>query len=276
MKLKELPTSLFHEFKLRLTPIGRLISPTAEVLPVIVSLTTIESRLSIVDITIRSILCQQQIPEKIILWINVKLKDAIPSSLKKLEEFKFFEIKFNEYNSPHRKLLSTMECFPNRTIVTIDDDIIYSRNWLGNLYQTHIENPQCIVTNTARIIQYDEKGFVLPYAEWKHAQSQKHHLNLPIGYSGTLYPPNSLHEDVLNWDLALKIAPKADDLWYKAMSLRKGTESIVSSRKTKLYPLRATQKNSLRRTNVGEDMNRIQWQQLHDSFNLQEIINQKS
>lgn len=275
MKLKEWPASLYQEFKLRLTPVSKFINPKAEVLPVIVSLTTIESRLSIIHITLKSILAQTHVPEKIILWVNTQLKDSLPTSLLELEESPLFEIRYNNYTCPHRKLLSTLECFNNSVIVTIDDDIIYAKNWLNSLYQSHLANPNCIVANTVRTIKYKENNEVAPYAEWKHSEKKNYILNLPIGFNGILYPPNSLHEDALNWSLALSLAPNADDLWYKAMSLKKGVESIISDYPTMPYPLRDTQRISLRKSNVKQDKNRIQWQKLSDYFNLPEIIASK-
>jgi hypothetical protein len=44
----------------------------------------------------------------------------------------------------------------------------------------------------------------------------------PTGTGGVLYPPGCLHEEVHNIDAMLELCPKADDVWFKAMSVLKG------------------------------------------------------
>jgi hypothetical protein len=70
MKLKEHPGSLYHTPKLRFNSLEKITKSSNNELPVIVSLTTIPSRLQKVHITIRSILTQNPKPKKVVLWIN--------------------------------------------------------------------------------------------------------------------------------------------------------------------------------------------------------------
>ena len=72
---------------------GIFLNDKTNTIPVIVSLTTIESRLKKVHITLRSVMNQSKKPEKIILWINDNDKNKIPKSLNILAG-DLLEIKF--------------------------------------------------------------------------------------------------------------------------------------------------------------------------------------
>lgn len=156
MKVKEIPVSLFHQAKLSWQSQRKLIANKKQV-PVIVSLASIPSRLNIVHLTIRSILNQDVLPEKIVLWLHEDLKDSIPKSLNVLVG-DLFSIKYADYFSSHRKLVEPLKLYPNKIIVTCDDDMMYRKNWLSKLYQAHENHPDHIVANQTRCITYSSDG----------------------------------------------------------------------------------------------------------------------
>lgn len=269
MKVKEIPVSLFHQAKLSWQSQRKLIANKKQV-PVIVSLASIPSRLNIVHLTIRSILNQDVLPEKIVLWLHEDLKDSIPKSLNVLVG-DLFSIKYADYFSSHRKLVEPLKLYPNKIIVTCDDDMMYRKNWLSKLYQAHENHPDHIVANQTRCITYGSDGELLSYKAWKPNESgcQNPLLTLPIGAGGTLYPPDSMDKTVFNQELFLQLTPKADDLWFKAMGLLKGTKSIQAQNSGKEpIPIWGSQKVSLKKGNIGMDKNRTQWQALTDHFQL--------
>lgn len=269
MKVKEIPVSLFHQAKLSWQSQRKLIANKKQV-PVIVSLASIPSRLNIVHLTIRSILNQDVLPEKIVLWLHEDLKDSIPKSLNVLVG-DLFSIKYADYFSSHRKLVEPLKLYPNKIIITCDDDMMYRKNWLSKLYQAHENHPDHIVANQTRCITYSSDGELLSYKAWKPNESgcQNPLLTLPIGAGGTLYPPDSMDKTVFNQELFLQLTPKADDLWFKAMGLLKGTKSIQAQNSGKEpIPIWGSQKVSLKKGNIGMDKNRTQWQALTDHFQL--------
>jgi hypothetical protein len=273
MKLKEWPVSLVREFRLRTISDKQLCHPSGEVLPLIVSLTSIEPRLPMVHITVRSILIQKFIPEKIVLWLNERLKGKIPSNLERLQQSGFFEIRFTPFDSPHVKLLPALAAFPDKIIVTSDDDAIYKEGWLSGLYNSSLKNPGCVIANRLRTIQYDDNNQLLPYREWHYTPAADDCFSLPIGAEGALYPTGCFAPEVLDYKLALELAPKADDLWYKALSLKNGTISLLAEDLPgDSVPLRGTQQISLKKTNVKQDGNRRQWQNLVDYFKLETLL----
>jgi hypothetical protein len=261
MKLKELPVSWWAARKLARLTADDLKNAQAPRLPVIVSLTSIPSRLEIIHLTIRSLLVQSYAAEKIILWLHEGLRDQLPRSLRELESDRF-EISYVNLTCSHRKLIHSLELYPEKIIVTCDDDLMYDATWLQRLYQSHVQHPRDIIAHESRLITFTAPGQPAPYAEWKtEARTDiTEPWLMPIGYGGVLYPPNCLYGDVQNRDLFLRLTPKADDLWFKAMSYLAGTNTRRSANPGKKpIPIIASQKDSLKKTNVRQDGNYQQW-----------------
>ncbi len=267
MKLKEYPISFFNILRLNCIPLKEL-KKKSNTIPLIVSLTTIESRLSMVHYTIKSIMNQSLKPEKIILWVNNDDFLKIPNSLQKLEG-DFLEIRTTAHKSSHKKLIPTLEIFPDKTIVTCDDDLIYEKKWLEKLYNTHKKYPADIICNKAREISFDLNNKLLDYKFWKYTQKNNFKKNLAIGEGGVLYPQNCLNKIVLDYELALKLTPKADDLWFKVMGLLNKTATRLSENPTKNFiPIPGSQKISLKKVNIGQNQNVKQMENLIQYFNL--------
>ena len=270
MKVKEIPISIFHTVKLLTLPVKRLKIKKKEQVPVIVSLTSIPSRLHIVHIVIRSVLNQNTSPHKIILWLHNSLKQNIPKKLTKLEG-DIFEIRFSDLTCSHRKLIHALESFPLKIIVTCDDDMIYDPNWLRLLYNEHKKHPNAIIANQTRYIRYGESGELLPYKKWVYEKKMPFNENavLPIGVAGTLYPVGSLSDKTTDQNLFLKYTPKADDLWFKAMSLLKNTVSIKAENVPRNpTPIIGSQSESLKKSNIDNNKNHTQWLAVSKYFNL--------
>ena len=258
-------------YKLKKIPLDTLKRQNKKPLPVIVTLTSIPSRLNIIHLTIRSILNQPIKPEKILLWLHKDLRNNIPNTLSELEG-DIFQIRYQDgLTCSHRKLIYSLQEFPDATLVTCDDDLIYSPEWLESLYNEHKEHPNSIIANECRLVSYGTDGELLPYKQWKMQKNTD--LNnqklLPIGYGGVLYPAHSLHQDAVNDELFLKLAPKADDLWFRMMSYLNGTEVRRPKQpSSKPTPIAGSQKISLKKTNVRQDGNREQWKALCEHYEV--------
>ncbi len=271
MKSKEVPYSMFYESKYRLLNTEKLKFKSGDELPVIVSLTTIPFRLNRVFVTVRSILNQSKKPAKIILWLHESLKNKVPKNLKKLEG-EIFSVQFTPLNSSHVKLIPTIAKYPNQVIVTCDDDLMYDENWLKGLYDQHLKNPSAIIAHKVRQIQYDENHKPLIYNKWKLSDINKPETFLALGSSGILYPANCFIDQVLDDELYMKLAPKADDLWFKAMAILSNRTIVKTDfEPKKTYPRMATQKVSLKKQNIGQNKNNRQWDALVDYFQLKVI-----
>ena len=270
MKLKEIPVSIYTSIKLSSLSVKSILSETKEEIPVIVSLTSIPERLQTLHLTIRSILNQDVRPKKIILWLHESLKNKIPNKLSVLES-DLFQIMFSDLTCSHRKLIHSLELFPEDIIITCDDDMMYRSNWLLLLYEEHKLHPNDIIGNQTRYIRYTKKGEIQPYRNWIYDDGITYNKSavIPIGAEGVLYPPKKLSDTTTNSKLFLALAPKADDLWFKAMALLNGTNSILAKNRAETpIPILGSQKYSLKKSNIGGDKNRSQWLSLTQHFNI--------
>lgn len=271
MKLKELPKSIYHTFRLASIPMKRLLHAKKDSIPVIVSFTSIPSRLEKVHIVVRCILDQSVLPKKIILWLHESMRTEIPDKLARLQG-ELFEIRYTHLHCSHKKLIHTVKAFPGSVIVTCDDDFIYDSKWLENLYYEHLDYPNYVIANHIRTISFDPERKLLPYKKWvyKAGLHENSPWLLPIGGKGVLYPPNAFDALYDDEKLFLTLAPKADDLWFKAMEWLNGTPARLSLRPvSEPIPIMGTQTISLKNENVDNDKNRDQWLALQDYFGFE-------
>ena len=274
MKLKEFPISIFHAARLNLTAPERLLAGSQQV-PVIISMTTIPSRLSKLALVLRSLLQQTVRPEKIVVWMHHEMQGQIPKAVKSLLEstktLDLIQLRYTPLKCSHKKLIHTIDEFPDHTIITCDDDFMYHKEWLNTLYQDHLAFPNSVIAQQIRSIQRFDEGPLKPYKQWRYQPELNQDPNsfLAIGGKGVLYPKQALHSDYSNESLFMRLAPKADDLWFKAMELRQNTPVRRCSKIVpEPIPIMGTQSFSLKKENVDRDLNLQQWQSLSDHFDL--------
>lgn len=270
MKLKEYPPSLRMMWRLKRLPEALLYRrPDPETdLPLVVSLTSIPSRLGVVHLTLRSLLNQTMLPHKIVLWLHESLADRLPPALSRLQSERL-EIRYGDQTCSHRKLVYPLQQFPENTVVTVDDDVMYHPDCIAALYQDHLTHPRDVIAHECRVITH-ERGELAPYRSWPwESPGQTHEGTLPIGFGGTLYPPGCLHPETTHSDLYLELAPRSDDMWFKVMALRAGTAARRCSRPCpRPQPIPFSQKVSLQKSNVRRQGNVEQWQRLSRHFQL--------
>ncbi|WP_258433457.1 glycosyltransferase [Heyndrickxia coagulans] len=240
---------------------------------IIVSLTTIPSRIDKVWLCIATLMDQKLKPDKIILWLDRDnfTKDNLPQGLLKLIKLGL-EIRFCEDIRSHKKYYYTMKEYPNDIIITADDDIFYPRSFIKKFLALHRKNPNEVLCYRAHEILLDREGNVKRYNEWNQGSNGinfSSHFLLPTGVSGVLYPPNSLYKDVLNKDLLLKLAPFCDDIWLKIMEIKQGTKVRKVYPYSRHFPLiDNTQQEALYHKNVGNNNNDREFKNLIDFYNI--------
>jgi hypothetical protein len=197
---------------------------------IIISFTTFPKRLKYVYYTVFSLIKQSIRPEKIILWLSEQefpeKSEAIPDSLIQFFDFNF-EIRFvNENYRSFMKLVFSLPEFPNKSIITIDDDAFYNTKWLESFWSLHQKYPNDILASKIHRISFFNRT-IAPYSEWDNniIKKDSSRFNFQVGVGGVLYPPNSLYSDTHNPDLFLKLCPHyADDTWFYFMAFLKGTK----------------------------------------------------
>lgn len=244
---------------------------------IIVSLTTYGKRINDVAITIESIMEQTMKANRIILWLDYSFKNQhIPISLQLLQK-RGLEIKYCSDIKSYKKLIPTIKEFPESVIITIDDDMIYDYDLLEHLIVAYLKNPQYIYCHRMHKIKLDKSNkSIQPYFnwDWESDDMNASHLIFPTGSAGILYPPHCFDEEVTNEKVFLDICKYADDIWFKAMALKKGTKAQrVFSRKPNPYIVNETvQDVGLITINGRNNMNDIQLKAVFTKYNLYDKI----
>jgi hypothetical protein len=242
---------------------------------IILSLTSFKPRLDNVAYTIESLMQQTIKADRIILHLggeNIKLSN-IPLSLKKLEK-RGLEIRIHDEDiGPYKKYFYTLKENPKSLIITTDDDTLYPFDMIEKLYAAYQKDNSVIHCHRGHEMLV-KKGKIFPYKKWKHSSPMEEaSLRIfPTGVGGVLYFPNSLHEDALNKDEFLRLCPKSDDVWLKAMSLRNNIlcKTIKSYRPFSFdfinIPL--SQEFSLKRLNKKENGNDQKIKRVFEKYSL--------
>ena len=230
---------------------------------VIVSFTSFPARIGDVWQVVKSLKNQSVLPEKIILWLSLEQfpdKLGIPESLLK-EVDDLFEIRMVEGDiRSHKKFYYVMNEYPDKSFITCDDDIYYHPDTLRYLVEGSKKFPNCVIANTARYVQHNEAGELLPYNSWKVVRKSYETTDLiQTGVGGVLYPPHVLHDMTLMKEIFTTLTPMADDLWLNSMARLKGTPIVKSGLELLPLPIK-NGSDSLSSINVGLSKNDEQLQ----------------
>lgn len=246
---------------------------------IVVSLTTYNKRIYDVHLTIESLFRQTVMPNKIILWLaeDEFNSDSIPYMLKNLQK-KGLEIGFCKDLKSYKKLIPTLKKYPNDIIITTDDDVIYPYDFIENLCKEYLKDNQCIYFYRGHKMTFDKNKTINKYDNWigDYQGEEKSYITLPTGIGGVLYPPKCFDEEILNEHKFMKLAPRADDIWFKAMTLKNGIKCkkirLAKDFHKKFINLEDGQDIALCKVNVGENQNDIQLKAVFDYYNLWEKL----
>lgn len=261
MQIKALPRAEYrlrqkflHEIKLPSTP-AKLPEQN-----VIASLTSWEKRIGSAHLAIKTILNQTHLPDLTVLYLAEEefpqREKELPKELLALRS-KHFEIRWVEKNiRSYKKLIPALKDFPNDVIITFDDDLFFHKDLVKRLITAYIENPQAIHCHRVRNVTFNEGG-KLSYSKTAHIPYEcPSYLNKLSGGAACLYPPHSLHEDILREDKFMTLAPTNDDLWFWLMGVLNGRRvNVVKDNVDKLDYLPETQEVGLNMiNNMGDNL----------------------
>ena len=95
---------------------------------VVVSFTSFPARIGYVYMTVESLLRQTALPGRIILWLSKEqfpTEETVPEHLKKLQN-EVFQIRYVDGDiRSHKKYYYSFQEFPEKKVITVDDDMIY-------------------------------------------------------------------------------------------------------------------------------------------------------
>ena len=209
----------------------------------IVSMASYKGRYSILPISLKSLLLQTVKPDKIIVWLD-KENDNLPQNLVDLEKYGV-EYKFvNDGLKAHKKYLYAMREYPNANIITVDDDLVYSKDLIKSLQNMHMKYPECVCARRVHKITFQENGQINKYVNWRYQYRGETKPSLFLcatGGGGTLYPSGILPEETFNIEKIKALSLEADDIWLKMMEMLSNIK-VVWVKNNYVMPIEANNK----------------------------------
>lgn len=225
--------------------------------PIIVSLTSYPERINLVATTIDTLLQQKVKPDRLVLWLA---DSQFPNKEKNLPEellnkCKYgLEIKWCEDLKSYKKLVPALIEFPDSIIVTADDDLYYQPDWLKSLYLEYLKDPNLIYTRRATFIKI-KNDTINAHPHHSNTHYKPCFNNQIMGGAGTLYPPHSLHKDVIDIDSIKSLIPTHDDIYFWAMAILNNKKiKLIKNRDVNLITVEGTQQFGLCKTNKSNSV----------------------
>lgn len=225
---------------------------------IVVTLTSTKARIKHIFTTLYSLAEQTRKPDLIVLWLS---KDEIfPNRVIAKIKSKGVKIEFIEDLGPNTKYHYAFAEYKNDLIITVDDDIIYHKNMVQELYNTFLEHPEQVIARRVHKIRFNSDRQPVKYKDWiweyKAALSPAHDL-LATGVGGVLYPPVVTKLKCWQNTDFLQVCPSSDDIWLKFCELLYNIKvcAVNNSCFYKDVVIAKTQKNALAVQNVGKEKN---------------------
>ncbi|MCV3500524.1 glycosyltransferase [Campylobacter lari] len=195
---------------------------------IIISLTSYPARIDKLHHTLHSLILQNLKADRILLWLSedefINKEKDLPKKILFLQRYGV-EIRWCKKNiKSYKKIIYTLKEFPQAIIVTADDDIIYSKQWLKKLYLSYKKNPHLVHCHRARRIKLYNNN-IAPYEQWDIIKNNVYlpsYLNFLTSGGGVLFPPNIFYKDVADEKVFLEICPNGDNIWLWAMVVLQG------------------------------------------------------
>jgi len=218
---------------------------------VVVSFTTIPSRIGKIEPLLKSLSKQTYKPDAVYMWLcsYYKRKDAkfsvddIPSFVR---DYKFVSIMFSDDYGPFSKLVGTLqvEKEPDTIIVTADDDYKYPRLWLEGLVEFSEKNPNCAVAYRGRM--FGRGGWSLSYNKTTLASCPKEVKKVEIitGVMGAAYRRRFFTDEAaLEWSRVVQGECPAmflnDDIWISGNLAKNKIKRLVVPAKNRMPEMSA-------------------------------------
>ena len=247
----------------------------------IVSLTTFPARIKDVWMVVDSMMRQTIRPSLICLYLSEEEfpdKDRnLPSILQRYKRLGL-QIHWVSGNlKPHQKYFYALQAYPDKCVVTIDDDVYYHPDILEHLWALHEKYPNAVCANrTSGIL--DQDMAVKPYYLWGHNSITAPGFSfnyLATGVGGVLYPKGVMRQkDLFDVEVLTRCCLRADDLWLKCHEILARVPVATGDSMPPSIEINGSQRVSLRSTNCGTEAdngNDVQWRNLDREYD----INQK-
>ena len=166
------------------------------------------------------------------------------------------EIIWDEGNiKSHKKLMPTLEKYPDNPILVVDDDVARKNGWLTEFVREHEEHPEDIIYGYALSRVYVEDGNIVEdCGNCRHVFSTPGQISTDFkpsnGGGGTLYPAGTFTDPrFFDRELFMKLSPTSDETWQFAFAKIAGRTFRCLGRCNYPLPLLANQEVALWETN---------------------------
>lgn len=248
----------------------------------IVSLTSFPARIQYVHVPVESMLMQTVKPDMIILWLaDSQFPDKendLPEDLLNLRKYGL-TIGWCDDIRSYKKIIPTLEKYPDAAVITIDDDLYYSPKLIEKLLNSAAQHSGVVCCHRAHRIEKSEsisrplvrKDIWCPYPHPSF-------LNQLTGGAGTYFPVHSLYCDTTDRSLFTKLAPTNDDIWFWMMAVLAGSRCfVVKNRENFLYPVENSQQEGIALNHFNNRGSMPVYEQMMNIINyypqLKEILN---
>ena len=225
---------------------------------IVVSLTSTVARIRHIFPTLYSIAGQIHKPDLIVLWLS---EDAVfpKQTLAKIKAMGIL-VAFRKDIGPNTKYHYAFAEYKNDLIITVDDDIIYHKEMIHELYNTFLEHPELVIARRVHKIRFNYEKQPVKYRDWfwEYRDSEKpSHELLATGVGGVLYPPAVTNLKCWENIDFLKVCPTNDDIWLKFCELSQNIKvcAVTSSLFYNDVVIERTQKNALATENIDNGKN---------------------
>jgi len=242
---------------------------------IVVSLTSFPARFDTLHLAIKSILCQTMKPDIIFLCLTreeVNSEAELPPSVLKLKKYGLHIFLADNNLKPHNKYFYTMKEYPKSLLITVDDDNMYDKNLVSDLYESYLKYPFAVSARRVHKIVFDEKNNPLPYNKWeyeyKRTELPSNNL-LATGVGGVLYPPGILPAETFIASKIRELCLNADDIWLKFMQQKNNVPVVwVKGQRVHPYIIKRAQKITLQKNNYHENQNDKYITALQDHYGI--------
>ncbi|MGN0990324.1 MAG: hypothetical protein ACI4O4_02590 [Candidatus Ventricola sp.] len=193
---------------------------------IILSLTSHPGRIQTVHRTIRTLLHQDYLPDRVVLWLaeeQFAAEEILPKKLLELKKYGL-EIRWCHDIRSYKKLVPALQEFPDALVVTVDDDWYYRRDMLRVLIEEHERYPDEVICHDITHPFLDEENHLRTSNANHDYRGTSSFFNKILSGSGVLFSSSMLDPEVLKESVFMSEASTNDDIWFWAMAVKKGTK----------------------------------------------------
>ena len=221
-----------------------------------VSLTSYPKRINCVYLAVKSLMVQTYKPDRIVLWLADEQFPTreLPKELTDLVQYGL-EIRYCEADLlGHKKYFYALrEQKENEIVITVDDDIIFSKNMIKRLMKKHKKFPGCVICERGQVL--DKTNMDMP-GRWTTISSvgvkkPTYSMNGSPG-GGMLIPYGAFYPDATDEGKVRELAFRADDVWNMFMCAQNKTRMIKTRKYHRIFStVTESQVEQLATGNVG-------------------------